>query len=207
MGPSMVRKNSLRGLAVLSFCTLCLLISPGCAQDANVSSPKNPFRQITLSSKTFETKAYLDQAWALKVRTGLTVNSGLAWDPATREWKLKSPLPEEAQKAIAHYASWTATPAGVGINMAEAFGELDEFDELAKFYNAFLKTYFTTIGNLEKVKAPEVKLKLLGPETGWESARTLPWYWKQPDNSVILRECNQCNAEYFLPAARLVRAI
>jgi len=191
----------------LSFWTLCLFIGPAWAQDTNVSSPKSPFQQITLDNKTTETKTYLDQAWELKVRTGLTVNSGLAWDASAREWKLRSPLPDEAQKAIAHYASWTATPARVGINIAEAFGELDKFDELAKFYSAFLKTYFTTIGDLEKVKAPEVKLKLLGPESGSESARTLPWYWKQPDNSVILRECNQCNAEYFLPAARLVRAI
>lgn len=193
--------------AVLSFFALCLLLFSASGQEASPSYAKNPFRQITLHNKTIETQTYLDQAWELKIRTGLSVNSGLAWDPAAREWKLKSPLPDEAQKAIAHYASWTATPAHVGINVAQAYGELDKLDELAKFYNAFLKMYFVTIGELQKIKAPDIKQKLLGPESGWESARTLPWHWKQPDSTVILRECDQCNAEYFLPAARLVRAI
>lgn len=190
-----------------SFSALCLFLLSARGQERTPSKAKDPFQQITLHNKTIETKSYLDQAWELKIRTGLSVNSGLVWDSAAREWKLKSALPDEAQKAIAHYASWTATPANVGINIAQSYGELDKLDELAKFYNAFLKTYFMTIGELQKIKAPDIKLKLLGPEAGWESAHTLPWYWKQPDNSVILRECNQCNAEYFLPAARLIRAI
>lgn len=193
--------------ALLGLFMGCLFLSPAWAQDAGLPRAKNLFQFIAVNNRTIETKAYLDQAWELKVRTGLTVNSGLVWDPAAREWRLKSKLSEEALKAIPHYASWTATPARVGINIAEAYGELDKIDELAKFYTAFLKAYFTTVGELQKVKAPEVKLKLLGPEFGMETARTLPWYWKQPDGSSILRECNQCNAEYFLPAARLARFI
>jgi len=160
-----------------------------------------------LNNRTISTKEYLNQAWELKIRAGLTSNSGFAWDPAAREWKLKYPLSEEAQKAIAHYASWTATASRVGINVASAYGELDKFDELAKFYSLFLKTYFTTVGELQKVKAPEIKSKLLEPESGQGSSRTLAWYWKQPDGSIILRECDQCNAEYFFPAARLIRGI
>lgn len=192
--------------AVFSFLAVVVFLSAAQEQSPG-SQASNPFQSISLKDKTIETKDYLDQAWQQKIRTGLTVNSGFGWDSATRGWKLKFPLSDEAQKGIAHYASWTATAARVGINIAEAYGESDKLDELAKFYSAFLKAYFTTIGELQKVKAPEIKLKLLGPESGWEYARTLPWYWKQPDNSVILRECNQCNAEYFLPAARLVRAI
>lgn len=194
-------------MALLSSLVVIVFLSNAQGQSPALAGASTPFQSISLKDKTVLTKDYLDQAWEQKIRTGLTVNSGFAWDPAAREWKLKFPLPEEAQKSIAHYASWTATPARVGINIAEAYGESDKLDELARFYNAFLKAYFTTIGELQKVKAPDIKLKLLGPESGWESARTLPWYWKQPDNSVILRECNQCNAEYFLPAARLIRAI
>ena len=202
------RKLRFAGPSVLSLSALYLFASTTWGQGSSPSAAKNPFQQIGLYNKIIiETKAYLDQAWEQKIRPGLTANSGLVWDSSAREWKLKAPLPDEAQKAIAHYASWTATPTGVGINIAEAHGETDKLDELAKFYNAFLKAYFTTVGELQMIKTPGIKLKLLGPESGWESARTLPWYWKQPDNSVILRECNQCNAEYFLPAARLIRAI
>lgn len=197
----------LRVPAALSFLALVVFLSIAWRQSPDRSRASNPFLSIPLKDRTIETKGYLDQAWEAKIRTGLTVNSGFAWDQAAREWKLKFPLSEEAQKAIAHYASWTAIAARVGINIASAYGEPDKFDELAKFYSSFLKSYFTTVGQLQKVKAPEIKIKLLGPEAGMESARTLPWYWKQPDGSVTLRECDQCNAEYFLPAARLVRAI
>ena len=193
--------------AVFSLLPGVLFLSMAWGQCSRFSRASSPVQSIILKDKTIATKDYLDQAWEQKIRTGLTVNSGFAWDPVAREWKLKFPLSEEAQKGIAHYASWTATPARVAINIAEAYGESDKVDELARFYNAFLKGYFTTIGELQKIKAPDIKLKLLGPESGWESARTLAWYWKQPDNSVILRECNQCNAEYFFPSARLIRAI
>src|SRR5215472_8233832 len=204
---SSFRKLRLAIPNAFSLLALCLVPLPVCGQESSPSRTKNPFQQISLPNKTIETRAYLDQAWEMKIRTGLSVNSGFVWDVASREWKLKSAMPDEAQKAIAHDASWTAAPAHVGINIAEAYGESDKLDELARFYNAFLKTYFVTVGELQKIKAPNIKLKLLGQESGWESARTLPWHWKQPDNSVILRECNQCNAEYFFPAARLIRAI
>ncbi|MGA2419347.1 MAG: hypothetical protein ABSG69_04640, partial [Candidatus Acidiferrum sp.] len=157
--------------------------------------------------RNIDTKSYLDQAWELKVRGGLIVNSGLTWDATKREWSLKSTLPPDALKAIAHYASWTATAARVGLNIAEVYEETDRLDELAKFYNTFLKVHFTTLGELRKINAPEIKQKLLGPELGPDSARTLVWYWKQSDDSVILRECYQCNADYFFPAARLTRLI
>jgi len=176
-------------------------------QDPAPSQARNPVLSVPVNNSTIETKTYLDQAWELKGRSGLTANSGLVWDSATREWRLKSRLPDEALKAIAHYASWTATPARVGVSIAQSYGELDKIDELAKFYNVFLKAYFVTFGELRKVNAPEIKQKLLGPELGPDSARTLAWYWKQPDGSIILRDCYACNAEYFFPAARLVRAI
>lgn len=208
-GPGLCGRSFDTQLRVLTLLLSLILCSsfPVWGQSQRLSHVANPFQSITLKNKTIETKDYLDQSWELKIRTGLTVNSGLVWDPASREWKLRFPLSDEAQKGIAHYASWTATAARVGINIASAYGERDKFDELAKFYSAFLKTYFTTVGELQKAKAPEIKIKLLGPVAGMESARTLPWYWKQPDGSVILRECDQCNAEYLYPAARLVRGI
>src|SRR5262249_1801746 len=107
---------------------------------------------------------------------------------------------------IAHYASWTAIAARVGINTAGTYGETDRIDELAKFYSAFVKVHFTTLGELRRSNAAGVGQKLLGPELGPDSARTLAWYWDQP-GGVVLRECYQCNAEFFFPAARLVGVI
>jgi hypothetical protein len=115
-------------------------------------------------------------------------------------------FPEGARQVIAHYASWTATAARVGINIAEAYGETERIDELAKFYSAFLKAHFVTLGELRRNNAAGVTHKLLGAELGPDSVRTLAWYWDQP-GGVVLRECYQCNAEFFFPAARLVRII
>jgi len=147
----------------------------------------------------------MGQAWELKVRAGLINNSGLVWNPAIRQWRMGSQFPESARKAIAHYASWTATAARVGINTAEAYRETERIDELAKFYSAFLRVHFTTLGDLRKGSAAGAQ-KLLGPELGPDGARTLAWYWDQP-GGVILRECYQCNAEFLFPAARLVRIV
>jgi hypothetical protein len=164
-------------------------------------------RSVALGDRNIDTKIYLDQAWELKVRRGLIVNSGLTWDATKRQWSTKTTLPFDAQKAVAHYAGWTAIAARVGINTAETYRELDRIDELAKFYCAFLEVHFTTLGDLRKTNAPEIKQKLLGPELGPDSTRTMAWYWKQSDSSVILRECYLCNADYFYPSARLVRVI
>jgi hypothetical protein len=182
-------------------------LNAGQAQAPRPASSAAFVQSIVVGDKKIDTKSYLDQAWELKVRGGLTANSGLVWDSAAREWRLKSRLPEEAEKAIAHYASWTAIAARVGINTAQAYRELDRIDELAKFYDAFLKTYFTTLGELRKINGPEIKQKLLGSELGPDAARTLAWYWKQSDGSIILRECYLYNADYFYPSARLVRTI
>jgi hypothetical protein len=187
-----------------------ILVCSQCANSGQApvsSAPQNLVQSISLNDRKIDTKTYLDRAWELKARGGLTSNSGFVWDSAAREWSLKTRLPDEALKAIAHYASWTANAARFGINSAQAYGELDRFDELAKFYSAFLKTYFTTLGEMRKTNAPEIKQKLLGAELGPDSTRTMVWYWKQADGSVILRDCYLCNADYFYPAARLVRAI
>lgn len=182
-------------------------LAPGISQAQSTSSPKTVFQSIAVGGKNIDTRSYLDQAWELKARGGLTSNSGLSWDANAREWRLQTKLPDETLQAIAHYASFTANAARFGINVAQAYRELDKMDELAKFYSAFLKNYFTTLGELRKTSRPEIKQKLLGSEIGPDSARTLAWYWKQPDGSIILRDCYLCNADYFYPAARLVRTI
>ncbi|HXA00129.1 MAG TPA: hypothetical protein VN025_20395 [Candidatus Dormibacteraeota bacterium] len=197
--------------ALSTVLSIALLGSPsfvaGAAGEDPSTAPASFVRSIPLKNGAIDTKTYLDQAWEQKARSGLVANSGLAWDSATRDWRMKNKLPDEAVKAIAHYASWTAVAARVGLNIADAYHEQDRMDELAKFYNAFLKTYFTSFGDLRRVNAPEVKQKLLGPELGPDSAQTLAWYSKQSDGSVLLRDCYQCNAEYFYPTARLARSI
>ena len=175
--------------------------------DSSVVAARRLVHSISVAGKSIATKTYLDQAWEVKARSGLVVNSGLVWNSATRQWSQKSTLPDDALKAIAHYASWTATPARYAINVAETYRELDKIDELAKFYSAFLKVHFTTLGDLRKISASDIKQKMLGPELGPDAARTLAWYWKQRDGSVTLRECYLCNADYFYQAARLARLI
>lgn len=194
-------------LISLVFAILAAVLFAQTPQAPASPAPQKIVQSIVLSDRTLDTKTYLDQAWEQKARAGLVYNSGLAWDPAARQWSTKSKLPDDALKAIAHYASFTANAARFGVNVAQTYHELDRFDELAKFYSAFLKVHFTTLGEMREISAPEIKQKLLGTEIGPDSARTLVWYWKQPDGSVTLRDCYLCNADYFYPAARLVRAI
>lgn len=169
--------------------------------------PQELTQSIVANDLKIDTKAYLDQAWSAKGRAGLTANSGLEWDPSARQWALKSKLSDEAQAGIAQVASFTEPAGRFGVNLAQIYHELDLVDELAKFYSSFLKTHFRTLGELRKVGGPEIKQKLLGPEIGGDSLRTLAWYWKPGDGSVVLRDCYLCNAYYFESAARLIRVI
>jgi hypothetical protein len=191
----------------LALLAVSLFAQSRSTEDSAVSNPPSLLKSIPLSNRTLDTKTYLDQAWEFKARSGLTANSGLVWDPKSREWRRGNKLADEALKAIAHYAGFTATAAKFAVNVAETYHEPERLDELAKFYSLFLHTYFTTFGELRKLHAPEIRQKLLGPELGPDSTQTLVWYWQQPDGSVTLRDCYQCNAEFFYPAARLLRAI
>ena len=192
-------------LAAALICVPASAQKPVAVADSPLSNLADSF---VVRGQKITTKSYLDEAWNAKGRPGLTANSGLEWNPATHVWAKKSSgLPEEALRGIAHYASWTAIPGRVGVNIAQTYHELDLVDELAKFYSLFLKSYFTTLGELRKIDAPDVRQRLLGPELGPDSDRTLVWYWQQSNGSVTLRDCYACNGEYFYPAARLVRLI
>jgi len=189
---------------------LCCLLLPclGATQSLKSASGTDDLAQsFRVGGKVIDTKAYLDQAWEAKGRPGLFANGGMIWEPATRQWHVKPGLPRDFSKAIAHYASWTATAAGIGINIARTYHELNLIDELAAFYSAFLKANFTTLGELRNTHSSEIKLKLLGPDLGPDTARTLAWYAEQPDGSVVLRDCYLCNADYFYPTATLIRII
>jgi hypothetical protein len=166
----------------------------------------NLSHSFVVDGKTIDTKTYLDQAWETKGRAGLFANGGMNWDPQTRKWTAKPALPADFSKAVAHYASWTATAGALGLNIATTYHELDLTDELAKFYSAFLKANFTTLGELRKTNSPEIKSKQLGPEWGPDSTRTLAW-WADNNNGVMLRECFLCNEEYFVPVAGLVELV
>jgi hypothetical protein len=176
-------------------------------EDSQLAAARKLVHTVPLGKRSLDTKAYLDEAWEVKGRSGLVFNSGLSWNSTARQWSLRSTLSDQAQKSIAHYASWTAIPARFAVNVAETYRELDKIDELAKFYGAFLKVHFTTLGSLRKTTSGEVQQTMLGRELGPDSTQTLAWYWKQGDGGVILRECYLCNADYFYPAARLLRLI
>jgi hypothetical protein len=162
---------------------------------------------IAVGDVKIDTKAYLEQAWSVKGRPGFVANTGLAWDAGSRQWTVPSKVPDETLKGIAQYASFTEPAARLAVNVAQTYHDLDLTDELAKFYSVFLKNYFVTLGQLRKMQGPEIKQKMLSPELGPDSLRTLPWHWKQGDGSVILRDCYLCNAYYFYHAARLIRVI
>ena len=204
---SRIAARLLAALAALVLPSSFMLPFAATTDDPSVAAARQLVRSISIPGKSIDTKTFLDQAWEVKARSGLVANSGLAWNPSSRQWSLKSTLPDDALKAIAHYASWTATPARYAINVAETYRELDKIDELAKFYSAFLKVHFTILGDMRKASAPDIKQKMLGPELGPDATRSLAWYWKQSDGSVILRECYLCNADYFYQAARLVRLV
>ena len=101
-------------------------------------------KSFVLNGKTIDTKSYLDQAWEVKGRPGFFYSGQMNWDAKTRQWHVKpDPLPDFS-KAVAHYASFTATAGSLGINIARTYHEVDLADELAKFYNTFLHANFTT---------------------------------------------------------------
>jgi hypothetical protein len=185
-----------------------LLPSPNASLGAKLPASTDTLaHSFTVNGKEINTKAYLQQAWEAKGRPGLFANAGMTWDSGTRQWHLKPNLPADFSRAIAQYASFTETSAQIGVDIAQAYHDLDLIDELASFYSTFLRVHFTTLGELRKVNAPMIKQKLLGPELGPDSTRTLVWYADRPDGSVILRDCYLCNAYYFYPASALLRVI
>jgi len=159
-----------------------------------------------VNGKTIDTKSYMDQAWEAKGRPGLFYGGGMTWDRQTRQWNVKPNLPPEFSRAVAHYASFTNIGGALAVSIAATYHEVDLADELAKFYSTFLHANFTTLGELRKTNSPQIKQKLLGPELGPDSTRTLAW-WADSDGGVILRECFLCNEEYFVPVAALLEVI
>ena len=186
----------------------CLLASsPLSAQQTSSSADLAHIAQsFVVNGKTIDTKTYMDQAWEAKGRPGLFYGGGMNWDAQTRQWHSKPELPPDFSKAVAHYASFTANAGRIGVIIAATYHEPDLVDELSKFYIAFLHSNFTTLGELRKTTAPQIKQKQLGPELGPDSTRTLAW-WADSDGGVILRECFLCNEEYFVPVAGLLEVI
>lgn len=186
----------------------CLPASPPLSAQEAASSAElfNISHSFVVNGKVVNTKSYLDQAWEAKGRPGLFYSGGMNWDPQSRQWHIKPGLPPDFSKAIAHYASFTATAGRIAVSMAATYHEADLADELAKFYSAFLHANFTTLGDLRKTNSPQIKQKQLGPELGPDSTRTLAW-WADSDGGVILRECFLCNGQYFVPVAGLVEVI
>jgi hypothetical protein len=180
---------------------LSLLAVVGVAGAARIpGGAENP--RIT---STYE--RYLKTAWQKGRITAFAYYSGLYWDPAQHRWVVKNELAPEVKQSMAHAASNTATVARIAVNMARAYTDTSIMDEMSLFYLEFYHRYFMTLGALRKTESPKIKNKALGPERGPDSVRTLPWYWPQADGSVTLAECYLCNAEYFEPAAGLVKAI
>jgi hypothetical protein len=197
-------------IAVLLGASLCpLLSSPSFpAQQAASDELSNLAHSFVVNGRTIDTKSYLDQAWEAKGRPGFFSNGGMNWDPQTRQWHVKpaAALPPDFSKAVAHYASFTNIAGALGVSIAATYHEVDLADELAKFYTAFLHANFTTLGELRKTNSPQIKQKLLGPELGPDSTRTLAW-WADSSDGVTLRECFLCNEEYFVPVASLLELI
>jgi len=194
--------------AALGMWISCLRSSPAffsrsATSEANLSKLAQSF---VVNGKAIDTKSYLDQAWEAKGRPGLFYSGGMNWDPKSRQWQPTPVLPADFSKAVAHYASFTAPAGAIAVSIAGTYHEVELADELAKFYSAFLHAYFTTLGDLRRTNSPEIKQKLLGPELGPDSTRTLAW-WADSNGGVILRECYLCNEEFFIPVAGLMEVI
>ena len=202
------QKNCLTVALLFTVTVFCFLCPPALRAQKPMSEDRfaNLAHSFVVDGKTIDTKTYLDQAWEAKGRPGLFANGGMNWDPLARKWTLMPARPADFSKAVAHYASWTATAGSLGLNIAATYHEVDLMDELAKFYSAFLKANFTTLGELRKTNSAQIKSKQLGPEWGPDSTRTLAWWWDTQDG-VVLRECFLCNEEYFVPVAALLELI
>jgi hypothetical protein len=191
-------------LAVLSSAILGSTHAP---QVADPGTPEANFtRAFVVNGKTIDTRSYLDQAWEAKGRPGLVWNGRMTWDPRTRQWNLQPGRPADYLRAIAHYASFTAPAGQIAVSIAGTYHEISLADELAKFYSTFLHANFTTLGELRKNNSPEIKQRMLGPELGADSTRTLAW-WADTSGGTTLRECYLCNEEYFVPVAGLIEVI
>lgn len=204
----MSMNRSLAIAAVLGMSIPCLLVSPPLpAQEAASNTElSNIAHSLVVNGRTIDTKSYLDQAWETKGRPGLFSTAQMNWDAQSRQWHMRPVLSPDYSKAVAHYASFTATAGGLGVSIAATYHEVDLADELSKFYTTFLHANFTTLGELRRTNSPQIKQKQLGPELGPDSTRTLAW-WAESDGGVILRECFLCNEEYFGPVAGLVEVI
>jgi hypothetical protein len=163
-------------------------------------------KSIAVNGKAIDTKTYLKQAWELKGRAGLMNNGRMDWDPRVRQWHVRPVPPVDFSRAIAHYGSFTAPAGSMAVAISETYDDAELADELAQFYTAFLHAYFTTLGELRKTSSPDIKARLLGPETGPDSTRTLAW-WADSPAGVTLRECYLCNEEYFVPVAALIEVV
>jgi hypothetical protein len=202
------RKRFLTMAALFGASIACRLGSPPLSAQQAPSGGElaNIARSFVVNGRTIDTKSYLDQAWEAKGRPGLFYSGGMNWDPQTRQWHVKPVLPPDFSKTVAYYASFTLTVGQLAVNIAKTYHEASLADELAKFYSTFLHANFTTLGELRRTNAPQIKQKLLGPELGPDSTRTLAW-WADSDGGVILRECFLCNEEYFIPVAGLIEVI
>lgn len=201
-------KRVLAMAALLGASIPCLLVSRPLPAEEGASGRElsNIARSFVVNGRTIDTKSYLDQAWEAKGRPGLFYSGGMDWNPQSRQWHVKPVLPADFSKAVAHYASFTATAGALAVNIAQTYHEVGLADELAKFYSTFLHANFTTLGELRRTNSPQIKQKQLGPELGPDSTRTLAW-WADSDRGAILRECFLCNEEYFVPVAGLMDVI
>lgn len=203
-----MQRNRFLAAAALVAASIPFLRSlPFAMQEAKSSSElANLSHSFVANGKTIDTKSYLDQAWEAKGRPGFFYSGGMNWNPETRQWTVKPKLPDDFSRAVAHYASFTALPGSLGVSIARTYHEVNLADELARFYSAFFHANFTTLGELRKTSSPQIKQKLLGPELGPDSTRTLAW-WADSEGGATLRECFLCNEEYFVPVAALLEVI
>ena len=150
---------------------------------------KDPDSQYLMLRRTWETQG---RAWVHNY-------SGLLYDEASHRWKI-DPAWKKTEE-IGHDIYYVEEPVTGALQMGYSCHDLPLLDELAQFYVALLPQ-FTTLGALRGHKGDKSQLD----GQGADSARTLPWI-ENTNGKEQLRECSLCNAQFFQPAARLIRVI
>lgn len=166
----------------------------------NPGNLRGTFRLLSPQWKDPDSQySMLRRAWETHGRTWVHNYSGLIYDDTSHRWKIDPAWKKNEE--IGQDIYYVEEPVTGALQMGYSCHDLPLLDELAQFYVAFLPR-FSTLGTMRAHSGDKGLLKGQGPD----SARTLPWIQKASGKEHV-RECALCNAQFFQPAARLIRII
>ncbi len=161
----------------------------------NLSAQDTPVRDDSALA------AYGRRAWETVGREKVSEFSGVRRDPSGT-WSID---PSWASADDAGAKAYFIEPQLRGVlSLADATGDRSILEDVAQFYIAYesrLRTVGVVLSDPSRTRARRPPASMGSPQ-----ARTIPWL-DHSGNSTWVSECALCNAQFFHPAARLIRLI